>query len=126
MKKTKLPALILAVMLLTTSLSGCGGAAQSPVQSSPQEKSSSQGIRSEASQPEAESLEEGSRNNVPGETSSESAGLEPEDVEVSSSESSSRTTVRERMERLREKQKAAQESLWGWKLRWRPHAMPVL
>ncbi len=114
MKKTKLPALILAVMLLTTSLSGCGGAAAQstipPRESVSQAKSSSQGIRSEASQPEAESLEEGSRNNVPGETSSESAGLEPEDVEVSSSESSSRTTVRERMERLREKQKAAQES----------------
>ena len=113
-KKLKLLALVLAVMLLITSFSGCGGVpAQStvlPGESVSQAQSSSQGLRSEVSKPGAKSPAEGSRDEVFGETVSESAGLDSEDVEVSSSESSSRTTVRERMERLREKQKAAQES----------------
>ena len=113
-KKLKLLALVLAVMLLVTSLSGCGGApARStvlPGESVSQAQSSSQGLRSDVSQPGAKSPAEGSRDEVFGETVSESAGLDSEDVEVSSSESSSRTTVRERMERLKEQQKAAQES----------------
>ncbi len=105
-KKTKLLALVLAAMLLVTSLSGCGGAAQSPVQSSPQEKSSSQGTRSEASQPQVESP---APDEDFEETDSESVTSNPEDVEVLSSGSVSRTTVRERLKRLNEKKKAAQE-----------------
>ena len=114
-KKRKLLALLLAAMLLVTSFSACGGApAQSPVpprESSSQEKNSSQGTRSETSQPELASPAEGSPDEVPEEeTGGESDSPKSEDVEVPSSGASYRSTVRERLERLRERQKAAKEN----------------
>ena len=114
-KKRKLLALLLAAMLLVTSFSACGGApAQSPVpprESSSQEKNSSQGTRSETSQPELASPAEESPDEVPEEeTGGESDSPKSEDVEVPSSGASYRSTVRERLERLRERQKAAKEN----------------
>ena len=114
-KKRKLLALLLAAMLLVTSFSACGGApAQSPApprESSSQEKNSSQGTRSEASQPELASPAEESPDEVPEEeTGGESDSPKSEDVEVPSSGASYRSTVRERLERLRERQKAAKEN----------------
>ena len=114
-KKRKLLALLLAAMLLVTSFSACGGApAQSPApprESSSQEKNSSQGTRSEVSQPELASPAEESPDEVPEEeTGGESDSPKSEDVEVPSSGASYHSTVRERLERLRERQKAAKEN----------------
>ncbi len=117
-KKIKLLALVLAVMIPVTSLSGCSRALIRRMLLSrknvSQEESYSQETRFEPSQPEAErttaeKTTEEIRDEVLGETGSESAGLEQEDVKVPASEPS-RSTVRERLERLEEKEKAAQET----------------
>lgn len=122
-KKIKLLALVLAVMIPVTSLSGCSRALVRRMLLSrknvSQEESYSQETRFEPSQPEAERTTEEKtteertteeiRDEVFGETGSESAAPEQEDVKVPASEPS-RSTVRERLERLEEKKKAAQES----------------
>ena len=105
-KKTRLPLLVLAVMLIVTSLSGCSRDFVRSIllsrKSVRQEESSSRETQFETSQPETESLSEEFRDEVPGETGSESAGLELEDMEVPSSEPSRYSTVRERIERAKE------------------------
>ena len=122
-KKIKLLALVLAVMIPVTSLSGCSRALVRRMLLSrknvSQEESYSQETRFEPSQPEAERTTEEKtteertteeiRDEVFGETGSESAAPEQEDVKVPASEPS-RSTVRERLERLEEKKKAAQET----------------
>ncbi len=122
-KKIKLLALVLAVMIPVTSLSGCSRALIRRMLLSrknvSQEESYSQETRFEPSQPEAERTTEEKtteertteeiRDEVFGETGSESAAPEQEDVKVPASEPS-RSTVRERLERLEEKKKAAQET----------------
>ena len=117
-KKIKLLALVLAVMIPVTSLSGCSRALVRRMLLSrknvSQEESYSQETRFEPSQPEAERTTEEKtteeiRDEVFGETGSESAAPEQEDVKVPASEPS-RSTVRERLERLEEKEKAAQET----------------
>ncbi len=113
-KKTRLLLLALAVMLIVTSLSGCSRDLVRSIllsrKSVRQEESSSRETQFETSQPETESLSEEFRDEVPGETGSESAGLELEDMEVPSSEPSRYSTVRERIERAKEWKKAVQES----------------
>ena len=115
--------LVLAVMIPVTSLSGCSRALIRRMLLSrknvSQEESYSQETRFEPSQPEAERTTEEKtteertteeiRDEVFGETGSESAAPEQEDVKVPASEPS-RSTVRERLERLEEKKKAAQET----------------
>ena len=122
-KKIKLLALVLAVMIPVTSLSGCSRALVRRMLLSrknvSQEESYSQETRFEPSQPEAERTTEEKtteertteeiRDEVFGETGSESAAPEQEDVKVPASEPS-RSTVRERLEKLEEEKKAAQES----------------
>ena len=122
-KKIKLLALVLAVMIPVTSLSGCSRALVRRMLLSrknvSQEESYSQETRFEPSQPEAERTTEEKtteertteeiRDEVFGETGSESAAREQEDVKVPASEPS-RSTVRERLEKLEEEKKAAQES----------------
>lgn len=122
-KKIKLLALVLAVMIPVTSLSGCSRALIRRMLLSrknvSQEESYSQETRFEPSQPEAERTTEEKtteertteeiRDEVFGETGSESAAPEQEDVKVPASEPS-RSTVRERLEKLEEEKKAAQES----------------
>ena len=122
-KKIKLLALVLAVMIPVTSLSGCSRALVRRMLLSrknvSQEESYSQETRFEPSQPEAERTTEEKtteertteeiRDEVFGETGSESAAPEQEDVKVPASEPS-RSTIRERLEKLEEEKKAAQES----------------